>query len=129
MIHVVFLCTEISKRSQMAEGCARHHGAGVLTAYSAGSSPKGEVNPIALEAMVEKGLDLGSHRSKSTEELPTTQFDVVITMGCGDQCPWLHGASKEDWGLQDPRDLGPEGYREVRDEIERRVLDLVERLR
>ena len=129
MKHVVFLCTENSNRSQMAEGFARHHGAGVLEAFSAGSNPRGEVNPKAVEAMAAKGIDLRDHRSTSTEELPATSFDVVITMGCGDQCPWLASDRREDWGLPDPKDLGPEGYREVRDEIERRVLDLVERLR
>ncbi|MEM6796421.1 MAG: arsenate reductase ArsC [Acidobacteriota bacterium] len=125
---VVFLCTENSNRSQMAEGFARHHSGGAFVAHSAGSSPKGEVNPKAIEAMAEKGIDLKEHRSKSTDELPHRRFDAVITMGCGDECPWLEGALREDWGLEDPRDLGPEGYRSVRDEIERRVIDLARRL-
>lgn len=129
MQRVVFLCTENANRSQMAEGFARHHGDGVLEAWSAGSAASGRVNPKAVEAMAEKGIDLSTQRSQSTAELPEGPFDVVVTMGCGDECPWLAGRSREDWGLPDPKDLGPEGYREVRDTIEKKVLDLVERLR
>ncbi|MEM8929651.1 MAG: arsenate reductase ArsC [Acidobacteriota bacterium] len=128
MPRVVFLCTENSNRSQMAEGFARHHGAGRVEVWSAGSAPSGQVNPKAVEAMAEKGIDLSTQRSQSTDELPDGSFDVVVTMGCGDQCPWLAGDAREDWGLPDPKDLGPAGYREVRDTIERHVLDLIERL-
>ncbi|MEM1205699.1 MAG: arsenate reductase ArsC [Acidobacteriota bacterium] len=126
---VVFLCTENSNRSQMAEGFARHHGAGLLEAHSAGSSPSGQVNPKAIQGMAERGIDLSIQRSKSTEDLPHRSFDIVITMGCGDQCPWLAGGEREDWGLPDPKELGPQGYAQVRDEIEARVLGLVARLR
>ena len=128
MKSVVFLCTENSNRSQMAEAFARMHGGGVLEAVSAGSRPSGTVNPRAIRAMAEKGYDLSTHDSKSVEDLRGRTFDAVITMGCGDQCPWLPGELREDWGLPDPRDMDPEPFAAVRDEIERRVKDLVGRL-
>ena len=129
MKHVVFLCTENSNRSQMAEAFARMHGAGVLEPTSAGSSPSGKVNPRAIRAMAEKGYDLAAHTSKSVEDLRGRHFDAVITMGCGDQCPWLPGDLREDWGLPDPREMEPVEFNQVRDEIEQRVQHLVARLR
>ena len=126
---VLFLCTANSCRSQMAEGFARLHGAGLLAPESAGSSPSGQVNPKAVRAMAARGYDLQSHSSKTTEQLSRRSFDYVITMGCGDQCPWLAGDQREDWGLPDPRDLDGKEFDAVRDEIERRVLDLVARVR
>ena len=114
---VVFLCTENANRSQMAEAFARLHGSEILEAWSAGSAASGVVNPKAVTAMAEKGYDLSSPRSTTTEELPPGPFDAVITMGCGDQCPWIAGHQRQDWGLPDPRDMDAEGYRRVRDEI------------
>lgn len=128
MKRIVFLCTENSNRSQMAEGFARHHGAGVLEVHSAGSQPSGEINPKAIRAMAEKDIDISGQRSASTSELEGA-FDAVITMGCGDQCPWVAGKHREDWGLPDPKDLDGESYIQVRDTIEAKVLDLVERAR
>lgn len=128
MKSVVFLCTENSNRSQMAEAFARIHGQGVLDPVSAGSSPSGKVNPRAIRAMAEKDYDLSVHDSKSVEDLRGRHFDAVITMGCGDQCPWLPGELREDWGLPDPREMEPGPFNEVRDEIERRVLELVKTL-
>lgn len=146
MKRVIFLCTENSNRSQMAEAFARLHGDGVVEAWSAGSKPSGQVNPKAIAAMAEKGYDLGRHRSKSTAEAPPGPYDWVITMGCGDEasvrvlrlrdarffpsserCPWLEGRQREDWGLPDPRDLPPAEFNRVRDEIERRVQSLLAR--
>lgn len=129
MFRVAFLCTENSNRSQMAEAFARRHGEGVLEAWSAGSKPSGQVNPRAIEAMAEKGFDLTPHESKSTSELPDGAFDAVITMGCGDECPWVAGRHREDWELPDPGPMGYEGLVEVRDKIEENVLGLVSRLR
>lgn len=129
MFRVVFLCTENSNRSQMAEGFARRHGEGVITAWSAGSKPSGQVNPRAIEAMAEKGIDLTPQESKSTEQLPDGPFDVVVTMGCGDECPWVAGNHREDWGLPDPGVMDYAGLVQVRDDIEDRVLGLVSRLR
>jgi protein-tyrosine-phosphatase len=122
---VIFLCTENSNRSQMAEAFARMHGKGILEPYSAGSRATGIVNPKAITSMAEKGYDLGRHGSKSTTEVPSGPYDYVITMGCGDQCPWIEGKQRDDWGLDDPKNMPPELYAEVRDEIERRVQRLV----
>ena len=128
MKKVVFLCTENSNRSQMAEAFARMWGEGSIEAFSAGSEPSGKVNPKAIRAMAEKGYDLARHGSKSVEDLRGQSFDAVISMGCGDKCPWLPGKLREDWGLPDPRDMEAEAFAQVRDEIERRVKDLVDRL-
>lgn len=129
MFRVVFLCTENSNRSQMAEAFARRYGEGVLEAWSAGSKPSGQVNPRAIEAMAEKGIDLTPHESKTTDHLPDGPFDAVITMGCGDECPWVAGHHREDWELPDPGPMPYEGLLEVRDKIEENVLGLVSRLR
>lgn len=125
---VIFLCTENSNRSQMAEAFARLHGASTIDAFSAGSKASGTVNPKAVAAMAAKGYDMAEHRSKSTDEVPAGPYDVVVTMGCGDQCPWIAGRRREDWGLDDPRDMDETAYHGVRDDIERRVLALLDSL-
>ena len=117
----VFVCVENSNRSQMAEAFA--HMAGI-DAYSAGSRPSGKVNPKAIEAMKELGYDLTTHHSKSLDDLLNETFDVAITMGCGDECPMLKAARREDWGIPDPKELSPEQFREVRDLIGRKVKEL-----
>lgn len=126
---VLFVCVENSNRSQMAEALARMHGAGVLEPASAGSRPSGRVNPRAIEVMAELGYDLRSHGSKSLDDVGPGPWDYVITMGCGDECPWIPSRLREDWDLPDPRDLPMEEVRRVRDEISRRVRALVERVR
>jgi protein-tyrosine-phosphatase len=126
---VLFVCVENANRSQMAEAFARMRGAGVLEAASAGSRPSGRLNPRAIEAMRERGYDLAGHASKSIEDVPPGRFDYVITLGCGDECPWVEASRREDWPIPDPRDLPPAEFAAVRDEIERRVLDLVARVR
>ncbi|MRS12851.1 MAG: arsenate reductase ArsC [Actinobacteria bacterium] len=113
----------------MAEAFARVRGAGVLDAQSAGSSPSGTVSPRAIEAMAELGCDLSSHTSKGLSEVGSGPFDYVITMGCGDACPSVKAACREDWTLPDPRSMSDEEFRAVRDEIARRVDELVERVR
>lgn len=117
----VFVCVENSNRSQMAEAFARMAG---VEAYSAGSRPSGKVNPKAIEAMQELGYDLSTHHSKSLDELPEVEFDVAVTMGCGDACPNLKAARREDWEIPDPKELPPEQFREVRDLIARKVQQL-----
>ena len=126
---VIFLCTENSNRSQMAEAFARLHGSDVVDASSAGSRPSGVVNPTAVAAMAEKGYDLGRHHSKAVADLPDGPYDYVITMGCGDACPTLLGHHRRDWELPDPRELRGAAFHRVRDEIERRVLDLLSEIR
>lgn len=112
----------------MAEAFARMHGAGKLEVFSAGSHPSGRVSPKAVAAMKEKGYDLSTHISKSLAEIPQEGYEYVITMGCGDECPFIPAVHREDWELPDPRLLEGGEFNQVRDEIERRVLELIERL-
>ncbi len=129
MKRVLFVCVENANRSQMAEAFARMHGAGVVDPASAGSSPADSVGKGAVAAMLERGYDLSTHVPKRIDEVGPGPWDRVVTMGCGDACPAIPGARHEDWDLPDPRDLPPESLYAVRDEIERRVLDLVARVR
>jgi protein-tyrosine-phosphatase len=128
MKKVLFVCVENSNRSQMAEAFARMHGSGVIDAFSAGSQPSGRINPKAVAAMREKGYDLSTHISKSLAEVPQDGYEYLITMGCGDECPFIPASHREDWDLPDPRLLEGEEFNRVRDEIEHRVLGLLDRL-
>lgn len=121
---VLFVCVENSNRSQMAEAFARLHGGGTVEALSAGSRPSGRINPKAIRFMAERGVDLATHASKSLADI-SGEFDAVVTMGCGDDCPWVPARRREDWALPDPRDMDDAGYRQVRDEIEARVQRLL----
>lgn len=125
---ILFVCVENSNRSQMAEAFARIHGNGRVEPYSAGSRPSGIVNPKAIESMREKGYDLAVHESKSLEDLPEAEFEYAVTMGCGDECPLVAARHRIDWQIPDPKLLPPEEFREVRDQIERRVVELIESL-
>ncbi len=127
-IRVLFVCVENSNRSQMAEAFARIHGQGRVEAYSAGSRPSGRVNPKASDAMRELDYDLLQHTSKSLDEIPDIEFDAAITMGCGDECPLVRARLREDWQLPDPKNMPPDEFRLVRDQIERNVADLLARL-
>ena len=118
----LFVCVENSCRSQMAEAFARMSGA---EAHSAGSRPSGQVNPKAVASMRELNYDLTAHRSKSIDELPDEAFDVSVTMGCGDACPAVRAARREDWDIPDPKEMAPDEFRAVRDEIGRRVRALL----
>jgi arsenate reductase len=128
MKRVLFVCVENANRSQMAEAFARIHGAGIVEAHSAGSRPAGRINPRAIAAMAERGYDLSTHRSTGLEELPGGEFEYVVTMGCGDACPWVPARYREDWAIPDPRDLPPAEFNQVREEIERRVVELLRRI-
>ncbi len=118
---VLFVCVENSNRSQMAEAFARMLGGAAVEAYSAGSRPSGVINPRAIAAMAELGYDLATHGSKSLDDVSHLEFDFVATMGCGDACPFIAARQRADWALPDPRDMAPEQYRGVRDEIRARV--------
>jgi protein-tyrosine-phosphatase len=123
---VLFVCVENSCRSQMAEGFARSFSDDRARVYSAGSRPSGEVDPRAVRLMAEKGVDLAGQRSTGLAELPEgATWDYVVTMGCRDACPQLAAARRLDWDLPDPKPLGDDGFRQVRDEIERRVRSLL----
>jgi arsenate reductase len=121
---VLFVCIENSNRSQMAEACARIHGGDAVEAFSAGSKPSGRINPKAVRFLAEIGYDLSNHVSKSLDAIQG-EFDAVITMGCGDSCPWVPAQRREDWALPDPREMDDDGYRAVRDEISARVKTLL----
>jgi protein-tyrosine-phosphatase len=112
----------------MAEAFARMHGEDVVEAVSTGSRPAAAVGARAVDAMRSVGYDLSAHRPKSLEEV-AGPFDYVITMGCGDECPFVAADRREDWPLDDPKDLPARGFNQVRDEIERRVLSLIEEVR
>lgn len=124
---VLFVCVENANRSQMAEAFARIHGGDAVEACSAGSAPSGRINPRAVRFMAELGYDLTAHASKSLDAIQG-EFDAVVTMGCGDRCPWVPARRREDWNLPDPKDLDDAGYRAVRDEISARVRALLESL-
>lgn len=93
----------------------------IVEAYSAGSDPPGVINPTAIAAMGELGYDLAAHGSKSLDDLPNVEFDFMATMGCGDKCLFIWACKRTDWALPDPKHMGPEEYRGVRDEIRERV--------
>lgn len=127
---VLFVCTENANRSQMAHAFARMHGADVIQSASAGSAPAAAVNPRAIEAMRERGYDLADAVPQGLVDVVGGEpWDYLITMGCGDRCPAVPAAHREDWALPDPRDMPAEEFRAVRDEIERRVLDLIDRIK
>jgi len=121
---VLFVCVENSNRSQMAEAFARLHGGAAVEALSAGSRPSGQINPRAVRFMAELGYDLAKHASKSLGDIGGA-FDAVVTMGCGDACPWVPAVRREDWALPDPKHMDDAGYRGVRDEISSRVKTLL----
>jgi len=124
---LLFVCIENSNRSQMSQAFANIYGGDKVEAYSAGSRPSGKINPKAIEAMAELGYDLKQQHSKSLEEVKKfAPFDVVITMGCGDACPWMPAKQFVDWEIPDPKNMDREEFRTVRDLIGNKVKDLIE---
>ncbi|MBM3721269.1 MAG: arsenate reductase ArsC [Actinobacteria bacterium] len=122
---VLFVCVHNAGRSQMAAGFVEHHGGGRVEVLSAGSAPKESINPVAVEAMLEKGIDIANRKPKVLTNESVQASDVVITMGCGDACPFYPGKRYEDWVLEDPAGQNLEFVRRVRDEIEARVKQLL----
>jgi protein-tyrosine-phosphatase len=123
---LLFVCIENSCRSQMAQAFARMHGGPDTEAFSAGSRPSGVVNARAIAFMREVGYDLSVHQSRGLDAIPEGPFDAVVTMGCGDACPWVPARQHIDWDIPDPKDMKPDAFRAVRDDIERRVKALLE---
>jgi len=122
---ILFLCIHNAGRSQMAAGFARELSAGRVDVYSGGSEPAETVNPVAVDAMAEVGIDIaGFVPRRFTDEL-LDRVDVVVTMGCGDTCPFVLGKRYVDWPLDDPKGRPLEEVRRIRDEIRRLVADLV----
>ncbi len=123
---VLFVCIENSNRSQMSQAFAKILGGENVAAFSAGSKPSGIVNPKAIAAMKELGYDLSGHDSKSLQEVaPFAPFDAVVTMGCGDACPWMPAKKFIDWQIPDPKHLEPAAFNEVRDLIKEKVKELL----
>lgn len=125
---VLFVCVHNAGRSQMAAGYLRHLGDGRIDVYSAGSEPAGRLNPVAVEAMREEGIDIAGAQPTVLTDAAVESADVVVTMGCGDACPFFPGTRYEDWGLDDPAGQDLEAVRAIRDDIRSRVERLVEEL-
>ncbi|GAB2737575.1 arsenate reductase ArsC [Nocardioides pakistanensis] len=125
---VLYVCVHNAGRSQMAAAYTRHLSGGAVEVRSAGSEPADQVNPAAVEAMLEEGIDLSAAQPKILTTEAVKDSDVVITMGCGDTCPIFPGKRYEDWVLEDPAGKGVESVRPIRDEIRRRVVELLESL-
>jgi len=125
---VAFLCVHNAGRSQMAAGFLRHFGGHRVEVMSAGSAPGEAVNSVAVEAMAERAIDIGAAVPRRWTDSDIKRADVVITMGCGDECPVHPGTHYEDWLLGDPAGEGIETVRAIRDEIADRVNDLMSRL-
>jgi arsenate reductase (thioredoxin) len=101
------------------------HGKGEIEAYSAGSSPSGQIHPKAIRSMSELGYDLSQHQSKSISEIPKLEYDLVVSMGCGDECPFVPAKNREEWEIPDPKDMPLDEFHEVRDRIEAEVKKLM----
>lgn len=127
---VLFVCVHNAGRSQMAAALLAHHGGDRVVVRSAGTAPADDINPAVVEVMAELGIDLraaGAH-PKRLEDAAVEASDVVITMGCGDECPFYPGTRYLDWQLDDPAGQGVDAVRPIRDEIDRRVRDLLDEL-
>ncbi len=125
---ILFLCVHNAGRSQMAAGFARQAGEGRVVVHSAGSAPGETLNPAVVEAMLEVGIDISSEAPRKLTEDMGLNADVIVTMGCGDACPVYPGKRYLDWELTDPAGRSIDEVRTIRDDIERRVQDLINTL-
>ena len=125
---VLFVCIHNAGRSQMAAGYLRHLAGDRIDVLSAGSAPAGSINPVAVAAMAEEGIDIAAEQPKVLTPEAVKTSDVVITMGCGDTCPFYPGKRYEDWVLDDPAGQGIDAVRPIRDEIRGRVQALIAEL-
>jgi arsenate reductase len=125
---VLFVCVHNAGRSQMAAGYLQHLAGDRVRVLSAGSEPAASVNPVAVQAMAEEGIDIASNQPKILSTEAVQESDVVITMGCGDTCPFFPGKRYEDWELDDPAGRPIDAVRPIRDEIRARVEALVEEI-
>ena len=125
---VLFVCVHNAGRSQMAAAFLKHLSKGAVEVRSAGSEPADRVNPAAVDAMAEVGIDIAAEQPKILTTDAVKASDVVITMGCGDTCPFYPGKRYEDWVLEDPAGKGVDAVRPIRDEIRRRVENLITEL-
>lgn len=125
---VLFVCVHNAGRSQMAAGFLKELAGDRIEVLSAGSAPKDTINPVAVEAMLEKGIDIANNTPKVLTDEAVEASDVVITMGCGDACKFYPGKRYEDWELDDPAGQGIEAVRQIRDDIRSRVETLISEL-
>jgi len=125
---VLFVCVHNAGRSQMAAGYLKHLAGDRIEVLSAGSAPADQVNPAAVAAMAEEGIDIAGEQPKVLTAEAVQESDVVVTMGCGDECPYFPGKRYEDWKLDDPAGQGIESVRPIRDEIRSRIEALVKEL-
>jgi protein-tyrosine-phosphatase len=125
---IVFICVENARRSQMAEGFANAFGQGKLEVYSAGSRPSFEIDPLVIEVMKEKGIDLTAKRPKGLNDLPPIEMDYLITMGCEETCPAIPVKRIIEWDIPDPKGKPIEVFRQVRNLIEEKVKILLEEI-
>ncbi|WP_430885316.1 arsenate reductase ArsC [Fusibacter sp. JL216-2] len=125
---VAFVCVHNSCRSQMAEGFAKTLGSDIIEAYSAGTENYPEVKPLAVEVMEEAGVDMSAHKPKLLTDIPE-ELDLLITMGCNVQCPFVPNRHSEDWGLDDPSGGPIEDFRKTRELVKAKVEELIKRLK
>ncbi|MBM7789758.1 arsenate reductase ArsC [Tenggerimyces flavus] len=125
---VLFVCVHNAGRSQMAAGWLRHLAGDAIEVRSAGTAPADQVNPAAVDAMAEVGVDLTTAQPARLTDESAAGSDVIVTMGCGDECPYFPGKRYEDWQLDDPAGLDLDAVRPIRDEIRRRVEKLIAEL-
>jgi len=125
---IVFVCVENARRSQMAQGFAERLGAGKIEAYSAGSRPSSEIDPLVIEVMKEKGIDLSARRPKGLNDLPSVEMDYLITMGCEETCPAVLAKTIIEWEIPDPKGKPIDIVRNIRDMIEERVKALLKEI-
>ena len=125
---VLFVCVHNAGRSQMAAGYLQHLAGDRIRVLSAGSQPAHQINPVAVEAMAEDGIDITAETPKLLTDAAAREADVVVTMGCGDACPFYSGKRYEDWELDDPAGQDLEHVRPIRDEIRNRIEDLIAQL-
>lgn len=125
---VAFVCIHNSCRSQMAEGWAKALGSDVLEVYSAGTEEYPAPKPMAVEVMEDAGVDMSQHTSKLLSDIPQ-KLDILVTMGCGVECPYVPTNHREDWGLDDPSGGPKKGFEETRDIIKEKVIELIDRVK
>jgi len=122
---VLFVCVHNAGRSQMAAGYLQHLAGDRVQVLSAGTEPKDQVNPSAIAVMAEEGIDIANNASKVLTDAAVQQADFVITMGCGDECPFFPGRIYRDWPLDDPAGKGTDAVRPIRDEIRTKIEELI----
>ena len=125
---IVFVCVENARRSQMAQGFAERLGEGKVEAQSAGSHPSSQIDPLVIEVMKEKGIDLSARRPKGLNDLPLVEMDYLITMGCEETCPAVLAKKVIEWEIPDPKGKSLDTFRNIRDVIEEKVRTLLKKI-